>query len=197
MKRENQLRDKIIDQLEQFLSSENFSIAIVCFFMQSIRVLLEIDELNSKYPVTNHYCNWLLHKELDRKKSPYIIKEIAQSFKDYNSKNDLIRKINNSIELKKLISELKDILWTTIPDKLKVSKIDFEDYWKKFIQVILNQILYRPIKLKKDHIEIDGFDLTIYGFQIVAEKGNYNIELLSKELERKEKRIIIDIALFR
>jgi|GEM_PF-4817397 len=197
MSEKNQLRAKTIHQIEQFLNSENFSIATVCFFMQSIRLLLEIDKTKSKYPITEHYCNWLLHKELNRKKSPLIVKQIAKSFQEYNSKKELIFKINEAIELKKLINELKNILWTTIPDKTKISRIDFEDYWLKFIRVILGQILFRPVKLEKENINLGGLEISIYGFQIVAEKDKYNVELLSKELERKNKRFIIDIALFR
>lgn len=193
-----ELRQKILEQIEQFIVSDYLSIANVCFFMQSVRVLIEIDGNKSQYKTTNFYCNWLLHKELDQGKDPSeIIEQIADSFKDFNSKNDLIKKINNSISLKKLIEEIKEILWINIIDKVKVSRMDFEDYWIKFIQILLSQIMFRPIKLKTNCINLNVFEFTIYGFQVVAEKENYNIELLSKELEAKSKRLIIDIVLFR
>ncbi len=193
------LRFNILEQIEQFLDSENLSIASVCHFMQSIRVLMEIDKdhSNSKYLTTYHYCNWLLHKELDRSSSPKIINEIANSFQNFTTKNDLINKINEALSLKRLIEELKEILWVKISTKIKVSKIDFEEYWLKFLQVILNQILFRPLKLKKENINLDDFQFSIYGLQIVVEKKHYCIELLSKELEMKNKRMVIDIALFR
>jgi len=197
MKHESSLRSKIISEIEQFLVKENFSVEAVCFFMQSIRVLLEIDNTKENYPITEHYCNWLLHKELDRKRSPKIIQEIALSFKESNSKIEIINKVGKAIELQKLISELQDILWKNIADKMKVRNFDFESNWLKFIQVIFNQIIFRPIKLKKSHIDISGFDITIYGFQIVIEKGKYCMELLSNELNKKDRRIIIDIAIFR
>ncbi len=166
--------------------------------MQSLRVLMEIDGNQSKYSVTNLYCNWILHKELDRGKNPSeIIEEIAYSFQKFSSKNDLIKKINNAISLKKLVTELKEILWTNVSDKVKVSRMDYEDYWIKFIQILLSQLLFRPIKLKTNSINLNDFQFTIYGLQIVTEKDHYNIELLSKELEEKNKRFIIDIALFR
>src|SRR5690606_17804453 len=111
-------------------------------FMQSIRVLIEIDGNKSKYETTNLYCNWILHKELDKGNSPSkIIQEIATSFENFDSKNDLIKKINNAISLKKLIVELKRILWINIQDKVKVSRMDYEDYWLKFIHILLGQLL--------------------------------------------------------
>lgn len=80
-----------------------------------------------------------------------------------------------------------------------MSKIDFEEYWIKYIQLILSQVLFRPIKLiqDKDEISVKGFDLSIYGLQIIPLNDNYNIELLSKKLETNKKQLIIDIALFR
>lgn len=193
-----ELRQKVLEQIEQFIVCDHISIANVCFFMQSVRVLIEIDGSKSKYEFTNLYCNWILHKELDQGNTPSkIIQEIANSFENINSKNDLIKKINNSISLRKLIVELKEILWINISDKVKVSRTDYEDYWLKFIQILLSQILFRPIKLKKKNIDLNDFQFSIYGLQLVSEKEHYNIELLSEELESKNKRFIIDIALFR
>lgn len=190
------LRKNILNQIEQYLMYEYLSISNVCYFMQNVRVLLEID--NSKYKITNLYCNWLLHKELDNSNlPPIIIQNIADSFKSFSSKNDLIKQINEAISLKTLIVELKEILWINMNDKVVVSKMDYEEYWIKFIEILFSQLLFRPIKLKKKQISLDGFQFSIYGIQIVPLKDNYNIELLSEELEEKKKRFIIDIALFR
>lgn len=191
------LRENILEQIEQSIDRDYLSISNVCYFMQSIRILIEIDQSQSKYKITSHYCNWLLHKELNRAISPTIIQNIADSFQKFNSKNDLIKKINYAISLKKLIEELKEILWINLNNKVIISKIDYDEYWIKFIQLILSQILYRPIKLREKHINVDGFEFSIYGLQIVSSKDKYNLELLSKELEDKGKRIIIEIALFR
>src|SRR5690554_3791303 len=161
--------------------------------MQSVRVLLEIDDSKNKYKITNLYCNWLLHKELDNSNlPPIIIQNIADSFKSFSSKNDLIKQISEAISLKTLITELKEILWVKMTDKVVVSKMDYEEYWINFIRILLSQLLFRPIKLKKKQIILDGFQFSIYGFQIVPLKDNYNIELLSEELEEKKKRFIID-----
>ena len=185
-----ELRKKTLEQIEQFIACEYITITNVCFFMQSVRVLIEIDENKSKYEATNLYCNWILHKELDQGNSPSkIIQEIANSFENFNSKKDLIKKINKAISLKKLIGELKEILRINIPDKVKVSRMDY-DYWLKFIQILLSQLLFRPIKLRKKNIKLNDFQFTIYGLQLVSEKEHYNIELLSKELESKNKRLI-------
>ena len=191
-----ELRNKTLEQIEQFLASEYLSIANVCFFMQSIRLLLEIDSSKSKFKITNHYCNWLLHKDLNRSNSPVIVREIAESFQKSTTKNDLIKKVNDAISIKKLVVELKEILWTSLPNKVSLSRTDHEDYWLSFLQIILSQLLFRPIKLEND-ISLKDFQFSIYGLQIVADNEHYNVELLSKELDRKNKRFIIDIALFR
>ena len=88
-----QLRQNIIEQIEYCLDKDHLSISNVCYFMQSIRILIEIDNCQSKYKITNHYCNWILHKELDRSNSPLIIQDVANSFKKFTSKNDFIKKL--------------------------------------------------------------------------------------------------------
>lgn len=193
------LRENTLKQLEQVISKEYLSISNVCFFMQSVRILLEIDDCNNKYKYTFHYCNWLLHKELYRSSSPIIIDEITKSFSDFSSKNDLIKKITEALSVKKLVEELKEILWTKIENKKLVSKMDFEEYWLNFITIILNQIILRPLKLEKKStpIKIEKFDFTVYGIQLDYEKESICVEILSKELEQKNKRILADIALFR
>jgi hypothetical protein len=191
------LRESVLEQVEQFIVTEYLSISNVCFFMQSIRILLEIDQDKSKYEFTSHYCNWLLHKELDKSSSPVIIEEIRKSFNDFSSKNDLIKKITEALSVKKLVEELKEILWTKIENKILVSKMDFDGYWLNFITVLLNLIVLRPLKVKKTHIEIEKFNFTIYGIQLVHEKEKVCVEILSIEFEQKNKRMIADIALLR
>lgn len=193
------LREKIVTQIEQFITSEYFSISNVCFFMQSIRILLEIDECSTKYYITQHYCNWLLHKELDKSNSPVIIEEITNSLNNFNSKNDLVNKLTEALSVKKLVEELKEILWTKLENKILVSKFDFETKWINIITILLNQIVLRPIKLKskQPHINIEEFDFTVYGIQLVHSNEKVCIEILSKELEHKNKRMLADIALFK
>lgn len=191
------LRENILQQIEQFISTEYLSVSNVCYFMQTIRILLEIDQCKPEYKITSHYCNWLLHKELDQSSSPVIIKEITKSFNDFSSKNDLINKITEALSVKKLVEELKEILWTKIENKILVSKMDFEIYWLNFITIILNQIVLRPLKLKETHIQIETFDFTIYGIQLIHEKEHVCVEILSKELEQKNKRLVADIAFFK
>lgn len=190
-----ELRKIVLSQIEQFLISKYLSISSVCFFLQSIRVLIEIDQKRSKYEITSHYCNWILHKELDRSNSQSIIKEIAQSFESFSSKNDLIEKISLAISIQKLVLEIKEILWLKVVNKNSVNEIDNDEYWKSFVIIVLNQITFRPLKLK-EIITIDNLKFSMYGIRIVPVKEKLCLELLSKELEEKEKRIIIDIALF-
>lgn len=191
-----ELRKIVLIQIEQFLIDKNLSISDVCFFMQSIRLLIEIDKKCSKYEITNHYCNWILHKELDRSNSQFIINKIAQSFESFTSKNDLIKKISLAISIQKLVLEIKEILWLNIKNKNSVNNIDYDEYWINLASIIINQIKFRPLKLK-NIISVDILNCSLYGIQIVPVKEKLCLELLSKELEEKEKRFIIDIALFK
>src|SRR5690606_21807220 len=128
--------------------------------------------------------------------SPQIIKEISEAFENYVSKHDLIKKINEAVSIKKLVTELKEILWTNIPDRKVVSLVDYDGYWMRFIKLILNQIMFRPLEVKKEHFALEGIEISIYGIQIAVYEENYSIELLSQELESKSKRILISIVLF-
>lgn len=191
-----QLRQVILSQIEQTLKKERLSIADVCYFMQSVRLLIEIDGTKTKYKTTNHYCNWLLHKELNRSNSPVIIQEVVNSFQCFTSENDLIKRINQAISLKNLITELKEILWLNMSDKVTVSKTDYEEFWLSFIHKLLTQLLFRPLKVNKQDINLGIINLSVYGIQIADFKNDFKIELLSKELEKKDKRFLIEIALF-
>src|SRR5690606_8269670 len=191
------LKENVVEYIEQFIKSEYLSIANVCFFMQQIRILNEINQTQNNYIITNHYCNWLLHKELNRSNSPIIMEQISQSLKTFNSKIDLIKKISDSLSLIKLVTELKEILWINLSEKkiLINSQIENDDYWLKFVGIILNQISFRPLLVRNNHISIDNLEFSIYGIQIAPENEKYNIEILSHELESRNKRILINILL--
>lgn len=162
--------------MKQTLKKERLSIADVCYFMQSVRLLIEIDGTKTKYKTTNHYCNWLLHKELNSSNSPVIIQEVVNSFHYFTSEIDLIKRINQAISLKNLITELKEILWLNMSDKVTVSKI--EEFWLSFIHKLLTQLLFRPLKVYKQDINLGIIDLSVYGIQIADFKNDFKIELL-------------------
>lgn len=193
------LKDKILSQILSFLSSEKLSISNVCFFMQQIRLLLEINYNKDEYIISKHYCNWLLHKNLARSNSPEIIDEISNLFQTFKTNNELVKNISKTLSLKKLVEELNEILWLNIQDKKALANIiGNQDYWIYFIRIILSQISYRPLLLKKTNIDIGNYGFSIYGIQIVNGKNNQlYIELLSKELENKKKKIRSEIILYK
>ena len=86
------LREKTLKDIESFFQKKSSSIESICFFMQKIRLLLEIDNVKGNYKIANHYCNWLFHKHLDRNTSE-IIENIGVCFENFDNRFDLINKI--------------------------------------------------------------------------------------------------------
>ena len=197
-----ELKEKTLKDIERFFEKKSSSIESICFFMQKIRLLLEIDNTKNSYKVLNHYCNWLLHKNLDKGISPDIIEEIGASFEKAKSKNDFIKIINEALSLKKLIVELKEVLYKSIGFKYD-NFIENDDFWINFIAIFSNEIKLRPIYLIKKQViickEIKGFkfDFSIYGLQLNDNKDKIVIEVLSKELENQNKKFYIDFAIFK
>jgi hypothetical protein len=197
-----ELKEKTLKDIEGFFEKKSSSIESICFFMQKIRLLLEIDNTKGNYKVLNHYSNWLLHKNLDKGISLDIIEEIGASFENANSKNNFIKIINEALSVKKLIVELKEVLYKSIGFKYD-NFIENDDFWINFIAIVINEIKLRPIYLtKKQEIiskEIKGFEsnFSIYGLQLNDNKDKIVIEILSKELEHQNKKIYIDFAIFK
>jgi hypothetical protein len=195
------MKEKIIKQIVQFLESEHLTVMNVCFFMQQIRILIEIAENKKKYSIANHYCNWLLHSKLDRSNSPVIIDDISESLLNVSTKNELIKNINNVLSLKKLVTEIKEILWENIENKktLTNSNIYFlDDYWVIFLKILLNQILFRPLLLPNNNtIALEKYRFNVKGIHFVTAKDKVFLEVLSNELNEKDKKILIEIVLFK
>ena len=195
-----ELRAKILDHIESFFEKQSSSIESVSFFLQNIRLLLEIDNLKENYKIVNHYCNWIFHKDLDKGLSSSIIKEIVNSFENAQSKNDCIKRINLALSVKKLILEFKELLNKNIGFKHD-GFIENDGFWIKFITILCNEIKFRPIlftlKHKKQDQEISCFDFSIYGIQLNHNKNKIVIEVLSTELENQNKKFYIDFTIFR
>ena len=77
-----ELRKKTLKDIESFFEKKSSSIESICFFMQKLRLLLEIDNSKSNYKILNHYCNWLFHKNIDRNTSE-IINNIGAGFETF------------------------------------------------------------------------------------------------------------------
>lgn len=191
-----ELREKTLKDIEGFFEKKSSSIESICFFMQKLRLLLEIDNSKSDYKILNHYCNWLFHKNIDRNISE-IINNISAGFENFDSKFDLINKISSSISVKELIVQIKEILYKNKIGFRYDEFIENDDFWISFIQNIFNELANRPVLLKKNRIvksnKIENIDIdfSIYGIQLVGIKNKICIEILSKELEKKKKNLYI------
>lgn len=72
-----QIESKLEVELKKRIKSE----LQIVYILSRIRKLLEIENLKSKYPVLNFYCNWSLHSEItktDGKKINTILKEFIE-----------------------------------------------------------------------------------------------------------------------
>ena len=194
-----ELKKRTSDQIFQFLKDRSHSISSSSFFLMQIRLLLEINFEKEKYKITYLYCNWLLHKNLTYKNNKFLIDEISNSFDNYQTKKDLIRNLNKALSIKEFVNELKEIIWRNIQDRsslIKLTSIENDDYWKNFIRVFLNQVSNRPVLLQKGSNKITDLDFTINGIQIVPRNDKFYIELISNELENKEKKLLSVIGIF-
>lgn len=193
-----ELREKTLKDIESFFEKKSASIESICFFMQKLRLLLEIDNSKKNYKILNHYCNWLFHKNIDRDTSE-IIDNIGASFENFESKFDLINKISTSISVKELIVQIKEILYKTQIGFKYDSFIENDDFWISFIQNIFHELANRPILLEKKinvkKIENFDVDFSINGIQLVSIKNKICIEILSNELETKNKNLYIDFII--
>lgn len=190
------LREKTLKDIEGFFEKKSSSIENICFFMQKLRLLLEIDNSKSKYKILNHYCNWLFHKHLDRNTSE-IINNIGNCFENFNSEFDLLNKVNSSISVEQLVIEIKEILYKNKIGFEYDNFIENNDFWKAFIQNIFFELRNRPVLLEKNKnvkdkkIENFEVDFSIYGIQIVSINNEVAIEILSKELEIMDKNLYL------
>lgn len=192
------LRKITLDRIEEYLNAETLSIAKVCYFMQQIRILFEIDQDWKKYPIARLYCDWLLHSELNRNNTGFeIVEKLADIFSTIRDSNQLIKEVSKSISIQELITQLRDILWSKIEDKNKLAKYDFEDQWLDFIRLLLNQLLFRPIRTKNKNYHLFTDKIQFTGLQIISYNNFYNIEILSDKLTQEDKRLLFKLTLWR
>ncbi|MBN2869198.1 MAG: hypothetical protein JXK08_11025 [Flavobacteriaceae bacterium] len=189
------LKDKIIENIDKSLDSKSLSRLDVFYFLQQIRLLIEIDSLSKKYPLICFYCNWQVHKSIS--KNPIrnnIINDIIDAFENINSHYDFVKKVNQSLSVKDFITQLKEILYKySFADKHS-SLIENDEFWKNFITIMLNEIVLRPVRLSSKGITIKDFNqsFSISGFQLINHNNKIVIEILSQEL--KDKKLLFELA---
>ena len=127
-----------------------------------------------------------------------IVENISNSFENINSKNDLINKISNCLSIKDLVIQLKEIIYLNIGFKYD-NIIENDDFWIKFVEILLNEISYRPVLIKNKSIEIVSFQtsFSIYAIQFVQISDKIVVEVLSKELNDKQKNLYFDFIIMK
>jgi len=188
--------------IETFFEKKTISPESVSYFMFKIRLLLEINNQKGRYKILNHYCNWLLHKNLDKGISPEIIKEISSLFTKNITKNEFVIEINEILSIKKLIVELKEMLYINIGFKHQYT-FENDQFWINFLIIFLKEIKLKPLLLIKNRLisnerikDID-FDFSIFGIQLTDNDDKIVIEILSKEFISENSRIYIEFAIFK
>lgn len=75
-------------------------------------------------------------------------------------------------------------------------KYDSENQWLDFIRLLLNQLLFRPIKTKNKNYHLFTDKIQFTGLQIISYNNFYNIEILSDKLAQEDKRLLIQLTLW-
>lgn len=198
----DELQQNTKKDIEAFFEKKTITPESVSYFMFKIRLLLEINNQKGRYKILNHYCNWLLHKNLNQGISPEIIKEISSLFTKKITKNDFVIQLNEILSIKKLIVELKEMLYINIGFKHQYT-FENDQFWVNFLIIFLKEIKLKPLLLIKNRLisseeikDID-FDFSIFGIQLTDNNDNIVVEILSKEFLSEDKRIYIEFAIFK
>ncbi len=186
------MKGKILNDLDNFFKLGHMSRQSVTFFIVQIRLLLEVTNSKNKFKLVNFYCNWFLHKNLNKSKVPEIVKRIANSFDTSNSKNELIFNLNQSISSRLFIIELKELL---LENKITNSNIGDDEYMFNILEIILNEIKNRPLLLENKNIVIDAFEFSVFGIMLTNHNDKIVMEILSKELKKRNKRMLFDFVI--
>ena len=197
-----ELKQKTLNDIESFFDKNSLSIENISFFMIKVRLLLEMEDQKNRYKILNHYCNWFLHKSLDRGLSPVIINEISSLFSKRLKKNDFVVGINEILSIKKLVVELKEVLYLNICFKYQYT-FENDQFWIIFFKIFLIELKQKPLLLMKKSVvehqvieEID-FSFSVFGIQLTDYKDKIFVEILSKEFEAKNKHFYIEFAIFK
>lgn len=195
-----ELRNKIVKRIEKVFASGYLTVANVSYLMNQLRLLIELNSDKDRYPTTNHYCNWLNHIELDRRKSPQIVDELSEALDCSLSKVEFLKQTAEILEIKRLVSEVKEILLKNLNDKkllFESNCFESDEYWMTFLRIILSELTFRPLKMNKPSTNRNKFGFDIYGLQLVSKKDKIVVEILSDGLKSRNKKLFIDLIMMR
>ena len=112
--------------------------------MSCFRQHLESSGEQTKYPVLMFYCNWNLHKDLDRGIVQDMLKKISVVITD-NTTGHPTDRISEILSLSQLRSEIRGVL-----KQIGVESGLFESYenWKIFTELMFPFLMEKPLRCK-------------------------------------------------
>ncbi|TSC55663.1 MAG: hypothetical protein Greene041679_588 [Parcubacteria group bacterium Greene0416_79] len=112
--------------------------------MSYFRQHLESSGEQTKYPVLMFYCNWNLHKDLERGIVQDVLKKISIVITDDTTGHPADR-ISEILSLSQLRSEIRTVL-----KQIGVESGLFENYenWKMFTELMFPFLMEKPLKCK-------------------------------------------------
>jgi hypothetical protein len=168
-----------------FCNQMNFSYPpdVVYLFIK-LRTLLEEHGLKAKLQTLNLYCNWLVHRELD-KSSHSLINRLRDKIKEHmSSGNDFNLSVSYVLGVDKLNEEIQHALsfCQALPEKQQID-------WQRLSTTLFVELIDKPCKNPSFRNEL-GHPDDFYGIKLVEHDGVICWELLSPSLEKINSRII-------
>jgi len=117
----------------------------VIALMVKLRTFIEDEKLKKKFEITNFFCNWCQHNQLDYNPTgEECLKQISRVISDSNEGyiNDRICEIVSIHTLRKELSDISGLL--------NVTSNLFNTYqgWKAFLKILFSYLINKPINLK-------------------------------------------------
>lgn len=197
MIKNDDLTEKLTESLLTFLNQTKISTASFGFFIQNVRIFLEHKKFKKKYRIVFEYCNWVLHSKITKGHSPFILNSVYEILSESENKNDIIKKISKSLKISELILEFKDLFWVEFENKEPIANFDCDKNWFYFLSFLLESLMFKPLEVNNENIYIEKFGFDIRGIQIVKSKSSYVLEIISKKLNKRNKRIYVDIVVLK
>ncbi|NIF82262.1 hypothetical protein F3J24_01885 [Comamonas sp. Tr-654] len=175
------------DKINLFIEKIDFSYPpdVVYLFIK-IRSLLEEKNSKGELPTLNLYCNWLVHRELDRSSRHLIDRLNNKIIEHMDTERNFNSMVSEVLGVDRLREEVEKIL-PFLQDLSKSKPID----WIKLFSTLFVELIDKPIKLKEyNSVKQLNYPNDIYGIKLVEHDGCICWELLSPSLENKNSRII-------
>jgi hypothetical protein len=133
-------------QHAQGLVGRPLSSAELLDVMRLLRLVLEKEKLRGSFPHAALYCDWLLHNEIDRHEIAIkILSKMHAGIADWDRTHDLTP-VNRALGLAQLRAEMQV---TFAKHKIPTDLLDSFSNWYSFLNVLLQDLSQRPLKLPK------------------------------------------------